>query len=134
MNLVSPEDLARRMMQFQQDRLKAADSAVQRAAELATREAIELTSGPVNRPPTASPTPIGIRSGQLRGGWRVEPFTRGREHGFRLYNIAPHHRFVLNPRGTSRMKPRGFWTRLHRFSLAAFRRSFLTVIGRIPRR
>ena len=133
--VTTPDDLARRMEQFRQDRIKALKAEVGRVAAASQGEAVRLTSGPQRtgreRGPV-SPLPIGVRSGALRGGWRLEPFTRGEESGWRLFNVAPHHVYVLSPGGTARMRSRGFWTALRRFSLAEFEKAGVRVSVRTP--
>lgn len=122
--ITSPDELARRMEQFRQDRLQALQAEVGRIAEQSRDEAVRLTSGPRRAQNERGPVPItsrvGVRSGELRGGWRLVPFTRGSdERGWRLFNVAPHHVYAL--------RNRGFWTSLRRFTLSEFQRMGIRV-------
>lgn len=79
----------------------------------------ELTSGPqrsANAPsPVAPKLPIGRRSRQLRRGWRLRRLAGAGGYqgsyapGMALYNVAPHHVYVLRPGGTRRMSDRQYW-------------------------
>lgn len=91
-------------------RIKAAQKAANKEqAEAGKKAAVGLTSGPSRSRSTRSPVaprlPIGRRSRKLVSGWKV----RRTEDGRQLYNTAPHHVYVLAPRGTRKMRPRRYW-------------------------
>lgn len=88
---------------------RAIQAANKEQAESGQADAITLTSGPQrgrNAPSPVRPRlPIGRRSRKLVSGWKIRRIKNGRQ----LYNRAPHHLYVLAPRGTKTMHPRGYW-------------------------
>jgi hypothetical protein len=71
------------------------------------------------RKPKAFPRlPINVRSGRLKRSIRVFRYKRSAGDVYRLQFTAPHSKFVLAPRGTKKMVPRGFWREMRKRAAA----------------
>lgn len=59
--------------------------------------------------------PINIQSGDLIASRRFEYFHRGTGvYGWRFYFVSEHAKYVLAPKGTNTMVPRGYWQEMRK--------------------
>lgn len=110
-------DLAAHIIRRHERARRSVFAAAREEAEEMLRDAVRFSSGPFHtakglaqaghpyarRRPTAPALPLGIMSGRLARSWRIIPQTGSGSVSYRLQNVSPEGRYVLQPGGTVKM-------------------------------